>query len=151
MQFCLLLTTWRVVLAVEMLEDPSRIRLNCSFWGGDSELRDSQEHPGILSHKKDPFLEQHLAFRGSVSTMWLCHSLTPTNPDSSPHCHSISNLRMKTDDEDAAQTFCREMFISRRQGRPDDHYRVLGVLGGLVSVMVTSMRNLWIITRLFWV
>ena len=52
-----------------MLEDPSRIRLNCSFWGGDSELRDSQEHPGILSHKKDPFLEQHLAFRGSVSTM----------------------------------------------------------------------------------
>lgn len=37
--------------------------------------------------------------------------------------------RMKTDDEDAAQTFCREMFISRRQGRPDDHYRVLGVLG----------------------
>lgn len=37
--------------------------------------------------------------------------------------------RTKTDDEDAAQTFCREMFISRRQGRPEDHYRVLGVLG----------------------
>ena len=40
-------------------------------------------------------------------------------------------LRTKTDDEDAAQTFCREMFISRRQGRPEDHYRVLGVLGSL--------------------
>ncbi|CAE7627223.1 CPK4 [Symbiodinium pilosum] len=26
-------------------------------------------------------------------------------------------------------SFCREMFISRRHGRPEDHYRVLGVLG----------------------
>lgn len=42
-------------------------------------------------------------------------------------------VRTKTDDEDAAQTFCREMFISRRQGRPEDHYRVLGVLGSLAQ------------------
>lgn len=37
--------------------------------------------------------------------------------------------RVKTDDEDGTQNFCREMFISRRQGRPEDHYRVLGILG----------------------
>lgn len=37
--------------------------------------------------------------------------------------------KTKTDEEDASQNFCREMFISRRHGRPEDHYRVLGVLG----------------------
>ncbi|CAE6926914.1 CPK4 [Symbiodinium sp. CCMP2592] len=34
----------------------------------------------------------------------------------------------RPEDEQEAN-FCREMFISRRHGRPEDHYRVLGVLG----------------------
>eukprot|EP00435_Cladocopium_sp_Y103_P031438 s345_g7.t6 len=89
----------------------------------------SAEKKTTVHERKAP--EKAASAKGAIATTTDWKDEKPVESSLSAWKKSQQLLfgRTKTDDEDAAQTFCREMFISRRQGRPEDHYRVLGVLG----------------------